>query len=361
MVLAPCQLAALEFVNVRARDRRANAVADRGHICRMCNLPVETMENTLQKIRRHARVALHFHPDRPLSDGRTVAESLLQEGIYRSHFETGISNGGVTAHAGGRRDVCEQGLFGGAYHAPGVEMGDRPKYGSLDLLGHAEGPSPRFGSCYLVLAAPVSQRCTLTYQDSHGDPIECGTIEEFDDVFAALLRDVFLHECALGERDLTVAILLDRVERLLANPVERRLADRPAKNLNQYIEAQVHGMVSLEDDADLLVVDPSFQGTTTAKFLSAVCERYGIIMQWHHGFRLSCDRVPRDFRGPTMPSLAKRVAPNGTLDASLIGDAVRALQVNSQEWNDRGTLTEVLQELKSYGTSSFGTEIRCED
>lgn len=345
--LVPCQLAALDHVNAHARDRRAEALGTQADIRRMCDLPADVMELAVRAIRRNARVVLHFHPDRPVSNGRTVAEALLVEGVYRNQFETSISNGGVTAFLGGRRDVCEQQLFGGSYHAAGVEAGHRPRYGALDLLSHPEGPSPRFGSCYFVLAAEVSQRCTFTYQDSHSNPNEIGTLQEFDDVFAALLRDVFFHDCALGERNLTVASLLDRMEQALAHPVAQRSSPgSPFRNLNQYVEAQVHGPVSLASDADALVVDPSFRGTTTADHLSQLCTRYQVELQWHHGFRLRVEDVPRDFRGPTMPSLAERIARERMLDVSMIGTAVRDLHAHPDAWTDRGTVAEVLQELK---------------
>ena len=60
-------------------------------------------------------ITVSFHPDRLLADGRTVAESLVADGRYRSQFETGISNGGLTAFPGGDRDVWEQRMFAGAY------------------------------------------------------------------------------------------------------------------------------------------------------------------------------------------------------------------------------------------------------
>jgi Protein of unknown function (DUF3626) len=66
---------------------------------------------------RDAAVTLNFHPDRLLADGRTVAEALLQDGVYRSQFETRVSGGGLTAHPGGDRDRWERELFGGAYAA----------------------------------------------------------------------------------------------------------------------------------------------------------------------------------------------------------------------------------------------------
>lgn len=313
----------------------------------MCDIPVSIMERVVEAIRSNARVALHFHPDRPISDGRTVAEALLAEGTYQNQFETGISNGGVTAFLGGRRDICEQQLFGGSYHTPGVEAWQRPRYGALDLLSHPERPSPRFGSCYFVLAAAVTERSTFTYQDSHSNPNEVGSAREFDDVFAALLRDAFLHYCALGERDLTVMSLLDRIERALVNPVAQRSSSgKLFRNLNQYVEAQVHGPVLLATDVDAVVVDPCFRGTATADHLSKLCRRYKVDLQWHHGFRLRVENVPRDFRGPTMPSLAERIARERMLDVSMIGAAVRDLYAHPDAWRDRGTADEVLQELK---------------
>jgi hypothetical protein len=342
-----CQRAALDHIGARARERRAQALAAQADIRRMCDLPADAMDSVAQRIRCNARVALHFHPDRPIANGTTVADALRSEGEYRNQFETGISNGGVTAVPGGTRDVCEQRLFGSAYHGPGVTVGHRPRYGALDLLGHPEGPSPRFGSCYFVLAAAVSQRCTFTYQDSHSHPHEVGTLDELDDVFAALLRDAFFHDSALGERDLTVATLFDRIERALVDPVARRASPRaPFRNLNQYVEAQVHGPVALARDVDALVVDPAFRGTPTAVHLAEICSAYDIELQWHHGWRLRVEDVPRDFRGPTMPSLAQRIARAGTLDVAMIGAAVRDVYANPDAWNDRGTVAEVVQELK---------------
>src|SRR5216683_8436698 len=86
-------------------------------------------------IRRVGRVAVHFHPDRIAVDGRIVIESLRYDGDYRNQFETRISNGGTTAFPGGERDLWEQRLFDGAYQQPGVTAWERPKYGTLHLMG----------------------------------------------------------------------------------------------------------------------------------------------------------------------------------------------------------------------------------
>jgi len=346
MSLSPVQRAALEHVAAEAGGRRAEALAVQDHIRMMCDIPAEELREAVTHLKRRARVALHFHPDRPGPDGQTVAQCLMRDGRYRSQWETGLSNGGLSARPGGQRDRCEQRLFGGVYQSPGVTDAERPKYGSLALLRHADGPSPRFGSCYLVLAEAVSQRCTFTYLDSHERPIERGTLDEFDDVFSALLRSVFYHEMGLGESGLTVPSLVRRLRSELPLFLSEIAQFSIARNLNHYIEAQVHGDVLLNEDADALVADASFQGTDTGLALGELCRRYKMTLHWRPALLLSCDDVPRDFRGPKMPSLAQRVARSGWIDASAIGDAVRDLASNPSAWRDRGSYDEVLQELK---------------
>jgi Protein of unknown function (DUF3626) len=73
---------------------------------------------------------LSFHPDR-LVKGIPFLQALGRDRLYRSQFETGASNGGLTAYHGGDRWSWESRMFGGAYdHAPAAE---RPKYGSLNF------------------------------------------------------------------------------------------------------------------------------------------------------------------------------------------------------------------------------------
>ena len=44
--------------------------------------------------------------------------SIAEEGYYRSQFETGTSNGGLTAHEGGDRWRWESRMFAGATTPP---------------------------------------------------------------------------------------------------------------------------------------------------------------------------------------------------------------------------------------------------
>lgn len=346
MNLLAFQETALEFFRNSARSRRDNAVRTIEHILKMSNVDRATLDLAVRKIQSHAKVALHFHPDRLDPEMKSVAQSLLDGGIYKSQFETLMSNGSVSAVPGGERDLWEKDLYGGAYHSEGSANSHRPKYGALDLMRHPDGPAPRFGSCYLLLRPEVTHRCTFTYLDSHQIPDEKGTIDEFDDIFAALLNDVFFSEFALGERDLTVAKLfshfIHNLEKPFSNPTNRS----PQRNLNHYIEAQVHGNVDLRKDVDRLVADPSFKQTQTGNLLAALSSKYGFELHWHAGFALPVSDVPSDFRGPSMPSLAKRVAQKDYFDVSMIGVAAESLKRSAQAWNDRGSFKDVLQELK---------------
>jgi hypothetical protein len=340
------QKQAMAHVTEYAQSRMADAQTIIREILQMSNLSWETYEAAIARIKAHAKVGVHFHPDRPIKDGKCVAESLLEQGVYRSQFETGISSGSVSAYAGGARDRWEEQLFGGAYQQEGVAISERPKYGALDLMQHADGPAPRFGSCYFLLAPIVSQRCTFTYGGSQDNPPEKGTYDAFDDIAAALLKEIFLRDGALGEPDLTPRMLIDRLLTQLAQPFPNPSNRLPSRNLNHFIEAQVHGDILLQDDVEMLVADPSFRGAETGRLLEELCTKYAIELQWHSGFAMKEAEVPADFRGPTMPSLAQRIARHGCIDASVIGEAVRDLSRNPKPWADRGDYATVLQELK---------------
>jgi hypothetical protein len=345
VTLTPAQLAALDHVRLHARGRKNRALEEIDSVLIMSNVARSLFAQAMGQLKKNARVGLHFHPDRAGPDGKTVAQSLAESGMYKSQFETFISNGSVSAHAGGARDLWEQRLFGGAYDFENSTAAHRPKYGALDLLGHADGPSPRFGSCYFLLKPAIKQRCSFSYMDSHNDTAEKGTIDEFDDVMAALLVEVYTRNYALGENDLSVLNLIRRItEGASFSDPEKGPACR---NLNHYIEAQIHGEILLKDDTEKLIADPAFKGTETGKYLESISKIFDVELHWHQGFSMLADKVPDDFKGPTMPSLAKRLAgPDGRIDASRIGLGALSLKSNPESWHDRGDVKEVLQEFK---------------
>lgn len=346
MKLSRSQLLALEYITKYARNHKHEAKATINHILKMSNISDNIFQNAVVNLKSHAKIGLHFHPDRPDSTMKSVAETLLEQGIYKSQFETSLSNGSVSAYPGGERDLWEKKIFGGAYHLEGTTNKQRPKYGALDLMLHPDGPAPRFGSCYFLLSPEVSYRSTYTYLDSHQDPKEKGTYEEFDIILAALLEEAFLRDFAIGERNLTPTRLihhfLDGLEKPFTDPANKE----PTRNLNHYIEAQVHGEISLKDDVEVLVADPSFKNTNVGRILEQICLKYSIDLYWHMGFELMVEEVPADYRGPSMPFLAKRIAQSNFIDANIIGSAVMDLKRNPVSWSDYGTYKEVLQELK---------------
>ncbi|WP_340033281.1 DUF3626 domain-containing protein [Paenibacillus sp. FSL E2-0202] len=344
--LSESQLSALEYVTNYARTRKSEAVQTIHEILQMSNVDREEFEDAVVKIKSHAKIALHFHPDRLDPVKKSVAEALLEQGVYKSQFETLLSSGSVSAYSGGPRDLWEERLFGGAYQQEGASNSERPKYGALDLMRHSDGPAPRFGSCYFLLSPEVSYRSTYTYMDSHQNPVQKGTYAEFEDMMAALLEEIFLRDSALGEKDLQSQKLVDHLRVNLTMPFTDPSKGEAKRNLNHYIEAQVHGNIRLKEDVEILVADPSFKGTPTGRVLEQICLQYAIQLYWHMGFAMWVNEVPSDFRGPSMPSLAKRIAHHGYIDASMIGSAAMHLKHDPSAWRDRGTEKEVLQELK---------------
>jgi hypothetical protein len=252
-----------------------------------------------------AVITVSFHPDRLLADGRTVVEGLVGDGVYRSQFETGVSNGGL----GGERLEWERRMFGGAYEGA---VG-RPVYGGLNLAGFPDGASPRFGSCHLVLRPEVSGRATFSHGDSVTVPAVVGTAVTFGAVWAALLDEV-----ARTGRALNVAA--GSPAGWVAALGERRVV--AGRALDDYVEAQVHGGVTLGGDVAAVVADPSFAGTRFEALLRTVCG----VLSWSPGFRLAPSLFPAGLRGPRVPALAAEVAGRygvAELDAEVIGRAAR--------------------------------------
>jgi hypothetical protein len=324
-----------------------------------CGCTIDRFEEAMESIRAHARVAVHFHPDRFGLKPAPVAESLLEEGLYQNQFETGLSSGGRSAFPGGDRDRWERDLFGGAYQAAGVVAAERPKYGALELIHYPDGPTPRFGSCYFILNRSVLRRCSFTFSGSEQAlAVErLGTIDRMIGVMAALLSEIASGEGAkvawppfvapiLGMKNLSIPRLLDSLCHELPHPPTDLSTGTPGRVLDSCVEAQIHGPLDLRCDIERLAVDPSFDGTPTGEILNELSRKYEIPIKRHCGFQLSVDAVPDNFRGPAMPLLARRIARNGIVDAAAIGAAEATLHSRPETWLDWGTREETLQHLK---------------
>ncbi|MDQ0688380.1 hypothetical protein QF032_007418 [Streptomyces achromogenes] len=226
------------------------------------------------------RVTLNFHPDRVFRDRLTV-EALAEDGLYRSQFVTGTGNGGLTAHPGGDRWAWESRIFDGAYDAAPAH--DRPVYGALNFRRKPAGGAPRFGSAHFRLTVQTATRTTFCYPDSFLEPSDFGV--------ASRMRLIAL-----------------------------ALADRQ-DDLDDYIEAQVHGPVRLDRHVEALVLDACYRGTA----VEAAAMRLGCPVEWHSGFRLQVEELRRrpGYRGQEYVDLGARIAVDGVLDPRILGDAAR--------------------------------------
>ena len=228
------------------------------------------------------RVTMHFHPDR-LVDGVPILKRMARDGVYRSQFETRMSNGGLTAYAGGDRWRWESRIFGAAYDDG--PPASRPKYGSLNFRRRRVGGSPRFGSAHLRLTAACLTRATFCYPDSAAEP----------EHFGVAARVSSLVELAgAGDRD----------------------------PLDDYIEAHVHGPIGIASDVEALVLDPCYRATSVEDGAS----RLGCPVEWHGGFAVTAEvfQANPGYRGPEVARLGASLTRGGALTARLIGNASRA-------------------------------------
>lgn len=243
--------------------------------------------STGEPIDRTLTVTMNFHPDRVV-DGVPILQALRRDGRYRSQFETGTSNGGLTAHPGGDRWRWESRMFGGCYDA--ASPADRPTYGSLNHRRRPAGGSPRFGSGHLRVRPRVLDRVTFCYPDSVFEPSDFGVSERM-----ALI--------ALAE------------------------ADRQDL-LDDYIEAHVHGPLVLAEDVEAVVLDPCYRDTPVADLAAALpCP-----VEWHHGFVLDAAELASrpDYRGQEVVDRGLELAADGVLTARVVGEAANTGRYDPQ-------------------------------
>tara|TARA_B100002049_G_C16082512_1_gene377912 strand:- start:4094 stop:4936 length:843 start_codon:yes stop_codon:yes gene_type:complete len=235
-------------------------------------------------------VTINFHPDRFTAENKPILQAIAEDGYLKSQFETGTSNGGLTAYIGGERWLWEQSVFDGAYD--GASNSLRPKYGALNYRNYETGASPRFGSSYFQLKPNVSYRTTFCYPDSYFEPED----------FAVFNR---------------VGLLVDKA--LASN----------SDLLDDYIEAHIHGEISVKDDIECLVLDPIFR----AGPIEEQAANLGVAVKWHNGYELSLEEMSRypDYRGQKYIELAKELARNGRINAKILGLAVARQGYDEQE------------------------------
>lgn len=310
---------ALDAVRASAQVRRGEAFAR----WQRCGSGATDLRDVADALSTGGRLTVNFHPDRIARSGRTVVEGMARAGRYVSQWVTGISNGGRSAFPGGDRQRWEHALFADAYANADPADVEFPIYGAWDLLGDPHGGSPRFGSCFLVLADHVRARATLCVGDSHAGPSDIGTFDAPWCVLAALAEEV--DEGALLGAPIDRRGLLTRLD----DPAVNRT---PRRDLDHYVEMQVHGGIDLRTDVDAIVLDPSFRETGVHRAVTELSEAYDVEVDWHAGSELPVDRIPSDFRGPTMPEVGARASrADGIVDAHSIGVAARAVRLPAMQ------------------------------
>lgn len=210
-----------------------------------------------------SRVTVHFHPDWPAGDG-LVIEAMARDGGYRTQWETGTSNGGLTAHPGGDRWRWESRLFEGRYDAAPADT--RPVYGAWNYRELPHGGSVRFGSAHLRLRPDAVARSTFCFPDSVFEPERVGD--------AAVLAEL------------------------------TALADAAGHDvLDDYVEAHVHGGVRFDRDVEAVVLDPCHVDGP----VGAAAARLGCAVEFHPGFRVESAGLDEGYRGPEFVHLARRL------------------------------------------------------
>ncbi|NOL40863.1 DUF3626 domain-containing protein [Kribbella sandramycini] len=232
-------------------------------------------------------MTLQFHPNWPHAAG-TVIESMAADGVYRSQFSTGTSNGGLTAYRGGDRWNWESRLFTGRYDdAPATA---RPVYGAWNRRSSPYGGAIRFGSCYLRLHPATVDRATFCFPDSVYEPTDVGD------------RSLLPHLCRLAD-------------------------DASNGDLDDYVEAHVHGPVRFTTDVEAVVLDPSFANTSIAH----AAERLGCPVEYHPGFQLDPAAIDPAFRGAHIHTLARSLGP--LLTPNLLPTATQSAQDLKHLWH----------------------------
>lgn len=213
-----------------------------------------------------------------------------------------------TATAAGDRWRWESRIFDGAYDEATAH--ERPVYGALNFRRKPVGGAPRFGSAHFRLTAETLTRTTFCYPDSFLEPSDFGVAAR------------------MGLLDLA-------------------LADRQDE-LDDYIEAQVHGPVRLHCHAEALVLDPCYRGTT----VEAAALSLGCPVEWHPGFRLGVEELRRHpgYRGQEYVDLGMQIVADGVLDPRIVGDAARAGLYDPQ------AVKKVWHYLARFGVPSKATD-----
>lgn len=334
---------AIDYIETYVKNKYPKSEDSLAQLCQQVNIGLPKLDFVINQIKSKARICLHFHPYRLNEQGVSVIELLLRTGIYKNQFETKISNGSLSAFKGGDRDVWENNLFGEVFSDEDYPMTQRPKYGALDLLRHADGPSPRFGSAYFILKPALTQAATFTYLDSYKTPDERGTINALNIILVSLIQDCLENKEALGETNMKPVELVDTISEKLSTPYTQTVLHKPKQNLDQYIEAQVHADINLNKDVAILVADTAYQDTPIERSFKKLCEKYQIALLWRQGLELPIEAAVANFRGTQIPNLVHQFTVNDSINVAVLAAIEKRL---TKDLKNKEKLNAQLQQLK---------------
>lgn len=332
------QRLAIDNVRKYANEKKHDNIIYVDKVCKPFNIGIKELTNQILA----NPITINFHPDRYTNNGKTIIENLIEQGKYHNQFRTGTTNGAKTAFVGGDRFLWEQRIFFDSYPHDSIE---RPKYGALNLLKHIDGATARFGSCYFTLKHNIINRCTFSYGDSASNPSTLCTSDTFVNIIASILNDVqnkgiLLNKLIASEEE-ALAVLLYKCSEL----------KDIGKNLDNYIEAHIHGDIILEDDVECLYIDSSFKETIYAKQAAKLCQKYEIKLRWIPKREIQVEVIEEFFRGPMIPILAKKIDSvlgnnKGIINAEILGKASQDILLNPRNWNDIGSEAELFKYIK---------------
>jgi hypothetical protein len=275
--LSPTQHSVVATMRVLARQRSVAARAALEAKATGAGYTVEQLDAVLRYMKDDAQLLVHFSPDQAVPGGRLI-DQFLAGSPYKNQFETHVSNGSLDPSSGGCRDGWERKNFLGLYHTAAdgsaipLTPSERPKYGSLNPTKVPAGASTQYGDSYFVMGSANRGRVTVTENDSgFAKPEWVATLEDCQHLLNGLSDEYFrqIMEVGLG-----------------------RVPSYPSKNW-RYIEAQFHGPLAPDLDAEALVAHTRYRGTPYEAKLREFTARHSIRLQWTDGRAVTDDSATK--------------------------------------------------------------------
>ena len=113
--------------------------------------------------------------------------------------------------------------------------------------------------------------------------------------------------------------------------------------LDDYVEAHVHGGVRLDRDVEAVVLDPCFRDGP----VEAAARDLGCPVEWHPGFEVATAGLDESYRGPEFVALARSLGE--VLTPDVIGAAARTGE------HDPQALKRVWHLLARFGARASGS------